>query len=215
VALVGPDGSGKSTVLAAVRARARQIPGLKIEPAYLGPWGQMDMPWVPALRRLGIRPYKDDGAAAGQPSAWNRALTSVGWSVKGAIFYCATYAELLGRYIRRVLWRTRRGSWVVSDRYITDLRYLYKSAPIERHAFWRALVCHLFPKPDLFILLDNQPEVVAERKTQLNAGEVRTVRSLCLDAIRPYPHEVIVTDRPPQAIADDVLLRILRLSETR
>ena len=60
IALIGPDGAGKSTVIRTLTERASAIPTLKISTTYLGPWGQMQTRLVPTLRRLGITPAAGD-----------------------------------------------------------------------------------------------------------------------------------------------------------
>jgi thymidylate kinase len=205
VALVGPDGSGKSTVTAAICERARRASLIKIQTTYLGPWGQLATPLVPALRRLGIKPAAD--GEAGASSAWRACGAAAG----GAVFYLATWIDLLVRYVRTALRPVRRGRWVVSDRYVTDLRYLYKARPISRHRLVRYLACRLFPAPDLFILLDNRPEIVAARKDQLSQAEIARHRQFSLKAIEAYPHEIVRTDQPPDRIADHILRRMIEL----
>lgn len=232
IALVGPDGSGKSTVVAAIRRRASAIHGLKVETVYLGPWGQLELPWVKMLRRAGMTPSLEPwglrladrlrpgrtSSGARRPAAWSLPLVLSKWVrslFKGWLFYSALYAELLYRYARGILPRTRRGCWVVSDRYPTDLRYLYKGQPIRSYPVLRFLVCRLFPRPDLFVLLDNLPAVTHSRKPDLSEEQIDTCRRLYLKALAGAPYEVLTTERRPEEIADDILERIVRLSGAR
>ena len=106
----------------------------------------------------------------------------------------------------------QKGRWVVADRYITDLRYLYKSEPMFSHPLLRYWACKLFPKPDLFIFLDNESDVIHARKPQLTVEEITRSRLHGLRAIRPYPHEIIRTDQSPETIADHILSRVVQLS---
>jgi thymidylate kinase len=201
VALVGPDGCGKSTIVKTLIERAGAIPTLKVDTTYLGPWGQMKLSLVPALRRAGITPTV-------QPRGVRAWLGSI---LKGYPFYVAIYIELVFRYLTSVFFRVRRGHWVLADRYITDLRYLYKERPIRNYSAIRRLLCMLFPKPDLLIVLDNQPEVIVSRKNQLAAEQIEVLRHFVLKAARPYRFEVVTTDRTPAEIADHVLNRMLAL----
>ena len=216
VALVGPDGAGKSTVIRALTERARAIPNLKISTTYLGPWGQMQLSLVPALRRLGITPaVRQTGLhLAGSSAGADRTNSLRSWfgsSAKGWVFYAALYIELIYRYVTSVFFRVRKGQWVVADRYITDLRYLYKERPISNYGIIRRLLCRLFPKPDLLIVLDNRPEVIVSRKSGLTAGQIDTLRQFNLKAARPYRFEVVTTDRAPEEVADHILNRMLSL----
>jgi thymidylate kinase len=136
----------------------------------------------------------------------------LGSLAKGYLFYGALYVELAHRYLTSVFFNVRKGHWVVADRYITDLRYLYKDRPIRNYRAIRRLLCMLFPKPDLLIVLDNRPDVIAARKSGLAAGQIEVLRHCCLKAARAYRYEIVTTDRTPDEIADYVLNRMLALS---
>jgi thymidylate kinase len=205
VALIGPDGCGKSTIVKTLMQRARVIPNLKIETTYLGPWGQMQLSLVPALRRFGITPRVQS------PDASEATRTRLGSTAKGYVFYAALYIELVYRYVTSVFFRVRRGRWVLADRYITDLRYLYKERPIGNYETVRRLLCRFFPKPDLLIVLDNLPEVIVSRKPQFAASQIETLRRFNLKVAQSYRFEVVTTDRSPEEVADHVLNRMLSM----
>jgi thymidylate kinase len=214
VAFVGPDGSGKSTVIRTLTERAHAIPGLKVRTTYLGPWGQMKLSLVPALRKLGITPAVQPVGlhlASGADRKDGSKRSWIGSLVKGCVFYTALYIELVYRYATSVFFRVRRGEWIVADRYITDLRYLYKERPIGNYGAIRRLLCAMYPKPDLFIVLDNRPDVIVSRKGGLAAAQIETLRHYMLMAARNYRFEVVTTDRPPEEIADHVLNRMLSM----
>ncbi len=232
IALVGPDGSGKSTILAAIKRRAQALRGLKVETVYLGPWGQLELPLIRRLRKAGITPCTEPwglwlagrlgragtSPASRPPSGCSLAFLFSKWVKslgKGSLFYFAIYVEMLYRYFRWVFLQTRRGRWVVADRYVTDLRYLYKGDPIPNYRLLRFLVCRLFPKPDLFILLDNAPGVIHERKGDLSVEQIRAFRELYLKAIAQHRHEIVTTTQAPEEISDHVLRRMVQLSGSR
>ena len=214
VALVGPDGSGKSTVVKTLTARAKAIPSLKVETTYLGPWGQMQLRLVPTLRRFGITPTVQPPGLHLVPQSGRKRPSARAWLgslAKGYLFYAAIYIELVYRYLTSVFFRVRQGRWVLADRYITDLRYLYKERPIRNYAGIRRLLWRIYPKPDLVIVLDNHPDVIVSRKSGLAAAQIETLRHFCLEAARAYRFEVVTTDRTPEEIADYILNRMLTL----
>lgn len=228
IAFVGPDGAGKSTTIAAMRERAHLVPGLKLATAYLGPWGQIETPWLRFLRYLGISPSAEPwgswlaerlrrgDAPNGAPDASRGGIGFLGFkwlksTVKGCLFYPALAAELWWRFVRRILPEVLRGRWVLADRYVTDLRYLYKGNPITSHALMRFLATSLYPRPDLFVLLVNRPDVIASRKQDLRPDQVPDYQRLYRDAVRNAPHVVLATDRSPTEIADRVLEELLVL----
>jgi thymidylate kinase len=204
---VGPDGCGKSTVIHALKRRAQDVPTLRVDTTYLGPWGQMHLPWVPALRRAGITPVT---RAFGRHVA-GRSGPYLSPLVKGCLFYAATYVELMYRYLTTVFFSVRDGHWVIADRYVTDLRYMYKERPVSNYPRIRRLICRLFPKPDLLIVLDNQPAVITARKGGLTEPQIEVLRRSCLEAAKDYRYEVVTTDRPPDETADYILNRMLAL----
>jgi thymidylate kinase len=77
------------------------------------------------------------------------------------------------------------------------------------------LVCRFFPKPDLFVLLDNRAEVIHARKEDLSVEQIERFRESYRKAICKHPHEIVTTDRSPEEISDHILERMLRLSVSK
>jgi thymidylate kinase len=214
VALVGPDGAGKSTVLAAVLARGAGIRGPRIESVYLGPWGQLETRFVRLIRRLGITPSREPWGrrVAAMDAQLPRAILK--WTLseaKAMIFYPAILAELWWRYLHSVAPRTRRGAWIVADRYITDLRYLYKGDLMPNYRLLRAAVCSLYPSPKLFVLVDQTPETIHERKPGLSVDQIRAFQEAYRRSLRGKRWMRITTDGTPEEAADRVLDATVRL----
>jgi serine acetyltransferase/thymidylate kinase len=150
VAVIGPDGSGKSSVIELVLA--------DLAPAFR------------STRSLHLRPRVVRGKAAARPATAPHALPP-----RGRIASVAKLAHMLLDYVAgyalRVWPLTRRSTLVVFDRYYRDLlvdpkRYRY-GGPMGL-ARWAA---RCVPGPDLWVLLDAPGEVLQARKSEVSAEE--------------------------------------------
>lgn len=153
IAFLGPDGSGKSTV----------IDGLKEE---LGK-GRIKLKhvhWRPTVRK----PIPDEpGPPVTDPH---------GRPKRNALLSMGALTLLFGRwwlgYILRLLHLRAKSHVILSDRYYLDLlvdqqRYLY-GGPV-----WLArFLFHFFPKPDLTLVLLTDAETILARKQEVEKVEL-------------------------------------------
>ncbi|HEY2924992.1 MAG TPA: nucleotidyltransferase family protein [Candidatus Eisenbacteria bacterium] len=226
VALVGPDGVGKSTLIAAIENRGIALGGLRLAKVYLGPWGCLETPWLPWLRRIGVTPVLEpwgkrlrarlQGMRAVKTQSPEPSLFHLlgKWSraeFKGIVFYAAVWLELWWRYAAHVVPLVRRGTWVLGDRYITDLRFLYKGNRMTNYAWLRRAATTLYPRPRLFVLLDQRAEVIQARKGGLSLEQIDGFRAAYRKALEGMPHVLLPTDLPPEILADRVLSMVIRL----
>jgi thymidylate kinase len=181
VAFLGPDGSGKSSVIADVAAAT-----------------------APAFRRVAIqhlRPRLLPGSVSSAvPSTVPHERPARGWLSSAAkLFYF--FADYTVGYLFKVYPLRSRSTLVLFDRYYHDLlvdprRYRYGAR--LRPARWLA---RLVPEPDLWLLLDAPADVVAARKRELTPVETARQREayrhlalrrrrLVLDAARPFEEVV-------------------------
>jgi thymidylate kinase len=152
VVLLGPDGSGKSSVIESLEA---ELAGNFAE-----------------IRILHLRPRLGRGTArVGPPVADPHSAQA-----RSLILSAAKLLYLLVDYSTIHVWRwwfwwKRCSVLIIFDRYYHDLlvdpkRYRY-GAPI-----WLARwIGHLVPRPDLWILLDASPEVIRSRKREVTLEE--------------------------------------------
>ncbi|GLY98713.1 thymidylate kinase [Actinoplanes sp. NBRC 103695] len=186
VALVGTDGSGKSTVADGLRDRLHRS-GLPTSPAYFG-MARGNLPGVALARRLlkvgSTTPSTAPSAGpAGDGGSDHAVLRRV-----AAWFYAGEY---VWRYLRVVAPAVARRRVVIADRWVYDLRE--SPWPASRAARFAEL---LVPSPDILVLPDAPAEMIHDRKPERSlaeqAGQQQRFRDLLAE--RPARHAEVVVD---------------------
>lgn len=155
VVFLGPDGVGKSTVIEAFQ---KDLDGVFLHQTYLT--------FAPSLLPARMAPAKPGGPHSLPPRSWPASLIKAGWwSI------CYTLGYLVS--VRPTL---ARGGMVVNHRYLIDAmvdrrRYRYSGPTWLLKWIWG-----MVPKPDLIILLDAPPEVIAARKSELPLERIVELR---------------------------------------
>lgn len=182
VVLLGPDGCGKSSVLAGVaRALAADFHGVQAchyRPQ--APWGAgraMDRPHALPPRSL--------------PGSLAKLMLEL--------------VRFRGGYRRTVRPATERGDLVLFDRYFHDVladprRYRYGGP-----AWLARWVGRGIPAPDLFVVLDVPAEVLQARKAEVPPAESAAARAAYRALAEALPRARRVDgDRPLQRVVADV-----------
>lgn len=185
VVVLGPDGSGKSTIIE--RLIADLATGRSMIPV-------RRFHWRPTLRD---NPHWQANTAPHAKAPRSRAMS---W---------AKMAFLLGTfnagYVTRVMRPRHRFTVVVFDRYFHDLlvdptRYRYGGPT------WLARrVAKLVPQPDLWVILDAPAATLQARKQEVSFEETARQRAAYLSLARELPNaHVVDVDRSVDDIVSDV-----------
>lgn len=179
LAVMGPDGSGKSTVLAGLKDRLEYFFGETVE----GHWRPSLLPDVGVL--LGARTHSDGPVTDPHGRSPQSALPSV----LRLFYYWLDY--WLG-WPRRIWKLKAKNHLVLFDRYVHDLwcdprRYRLGLSP--RSIRW---LCRLTPQPDFTFVLLAAPEVIQRRKQEVPLATLREslARYAAVPAVCPNAQRV-------------------------
>jgi thymidylate kinase len=202
VAVVGPDGAGKSTLV----SRLPETLGHPSVVVYMGVNPESTTHSLPTMRwaqRRGVAGGLLPAAAARRlPAAPARRSGAVLAELRAAITFTHRLADLGFRFA--VGWRASRGGAVVIfDRYVYDARIdtLLDSQPLSARLYGR-LAMALFPDPDLLIVLDAPSELLFERKREHPVERLDRLRAAYKSLAGGVPSSTMIDAGQP---ADDVL----------
>lgn len=201
VAFLGPDGSGKSSVIERVLAELapafRRTECLHLRPRLLA--GTRQSAAAPVTQPHALAPRSMLGSSA--KIAWLLLECIVGYAVRVWPLAC-------------------RSTLVAFDRYYHDLlvdprRYRYGGSPALTRWVARAV-----PRPDLWVVLDAPVEVLQARKAEVSAEESARQREAYLALARTLDEAVVIdAARPLGEVATEVAQAMLdflaRRLETR
>lgn len=210
VCLIGPDGSGKTTIANGLREEMKDV--FDVVRYYHGHWGILPelKTYYNAVAPLLAKEQKavhSDNVICGQGSAWfglARGLLYV-------LYYSLEY--ILGHFL---LFRAKaKGELVLFDRYFYD--YMIQPAYSRVPRWLLRLIERFLPRPDVLIWLHNEPEVIHQRKPELSASQVQQQAEVCKNIVERYPKNayVIRTDDNPRVTLALVRKRVLQFMADR
>lgn len=225
VALVGPDGSGKTTI----SRRLRETLPLPIKYIYMGVSPESSNLMLPTTwllnkikRGLGAEPDTggpraiEDAVKPRPQNAVKRALVEV----KSGLLLANRIAEEWFR--QGMTWiYTRRGYVVLFDRHFFSDYYSYDIAPTPYRKPWTRrlhgwMLMHVYPKPDLTIYLDAPAEVLLARKGEGSAEVLEDRRRAYREMRAHVPHFVTVdATQPEDVVLNQVTSLILAFNRDR
>lgn len=198
IAVLGPDGAGKSAVCAALAKASRaELPFRAIEIQHLY---QRALPRLSELRQGRVR--RTPAAPATVHDPHGKRAHWLGVSV-----LCLLYAAV-DQWLS-LLWYARsklaKNYLLVHDRHMLELRVDPKRLRFAGPPWLACCLSRLFPMPDLVILLDAPAEVLQSRKQEVPFEETRRQREAYSDLVAGLAEGHIVrADRPLQEVVADV-----------
>lgn len=156
VAVLGPDGVGKSTIIAALQRELQ-----------------------PAFRRIDYRHLRPRVLRAGnsRPADVSNPHGTVerGWVASVAKLGLFVADSLIGFLVS--IWGLKmQSSLVIFDRYPHDMLADPRRYGLSTPRWFNELVLSLVPKPDLWLILDAPVDVILERKQEITAESCARVR---------------------------------------
>jgi thymidylate kinase len=217
VALVGPDGAGKSTISARLRQATLPAPvktiymGVNLEASTLMLpttrlllWAKRARGGRPDLVASSLRDVDPDPAVAPLPAGRVAGLKS---TARMAVWMTEEWLRQLV-----ALSHSLRGRIVIFDRHFF-LDYYHadvesgRRGPAQRLHGW--MLERVYPKPDLVIMLDAPAEVLHARKPEATVAWLERRRQQYLELAPHVPQFVVVdVDRPLDAAVSEVVAAI-------
>lgn len=223
VALIGPDGAGKSTISGRLSGRLSR----PVRHIYMGINPEASNHMLPTTRllralrrRLGNAP--DAGGPREHQSPSDKAPRNPGKRLlKGVRAWVRMGNRIAEEWYRVGVAATfrRQGCVVVFDRHFFSDYHAYDiageniSAPNRLHGW---MLQNLYPKPDLVVYLDAPAEVLFARKGEGTVELLERRRQDYLSLREHAPHFTVVdTTQPLDAATDDVVRAIEQFLESR
>jgi thymidylate kinase len=211
VALIGPDGAGKTTVA----RRIEETFSVPVKYLYMGVNAEASNRRLPttrvvhAIRRARRRRVQTESANVEQHSVAGRSnpAREVLRQARLALALMNLLAEEWYRY--GIAWiHVRRGEVVVFDRHFyvdyhaSAIAADPKTIGRRIHGF---ILKHFYPKPDLLIYLDAPAEVLYERKREGTLEFLERRRRDYMSVVDAAPHAVVIdANRPLDVVVSDV-----------
>ena len=197
MAIIGPDGSGKTTIAKGLEQRMGKAVFAISSYRHVRPG------WLPPLSSLlaiatgGRTGTYDSGDRVGPSPSTELPVLRVLANV------CYYWTEFMAAHvtIRRA---KSKGRLIIYDRYFFEYFIQIGYRRISRGLL--KILVKLVPQPDLVVYLRNSPAVIRRRKAELTEDVISYQSQMCERVIADHANGVIVdTDKPIDVVVDEVV----------
>jgi thymidylate kinase len=180
----------------------------------LGPWGQSILHLQKCFRWLNPSPYREDYKDYYTEKRKNKpesiqGLKKVRLQIRSALYYVLIIIEMWVRWFTLVLPKLRKGEVVIADRYIYDILAGYKSFPMDYQICIREKICNLYPRPDIGVFLESDPEIIVARKDQLTPLQLSHAIDAYKNIAKKYDFKILDTNKNIESTLQDFEEKIL------
>lgn len=192
ICLIGPDGSGKTTISTSIMESIGEIFDEKYY--FHGHYG-----FFPEFKNLvPSQKYKEAGKEYGEKLDEKVPGGVIPYLL--VIYYSLEY--IIGYHYLNLKNRNKK-TLMLFDRYFYD--YIIQPGPFKMENFYMRLLLRIIPQPDRIIYLHSPPELVHNRKPELSVDEIQRQLKICDKILKKIP----ITDKiDNSAPLDDVLADI-------
>jgi len=208
IALVGPDGSGKTSVACVLdqMLAEKKIPSVVINMGVSKPL----LPSSKLLLRMSLAARQGtEKITHVQPPSAKKRITPIGLLKELAFLH--SILEWYARYFFLIKPKLRKGYTVITDRYMYD--FLIVDRLLSRSACFKRLMVGIIPKPDVLACLFHDCDAILERKND-NTKEETIRQTELFFSLEPYVSSMmkIKTDTSIKQTAQIILEKTGRLS---
>lgn len=198
VAFLGPDGSGKSTLIQALRER--------LDPVFHGVsvlyWRPRLLPTPGRLKVWNPTSEKTENPDPHGVVPHGRLVSLVRMAYFGLDYVVGYPAVVVPKMVRKHL--------VIFDRFLHDVRVDPRRYRMQLPAGALALLERVAPKPDLIFVLQGTPEVLRQRKQELSLSEIGRQLGALGELAKAGPRFVpIDVDRDVETIVDEIVDHVI------
>ncbi|MDA3798344.1 MAG: hypothetical protein PF692_04600 [Kiritimatiellae bacterium] len=204
IAFVGPDGAGKSSFIEELSTQLIDF-GLPVRQAYMGPWDRNKLFTSKVLEYYGANPNDIIVGLDSVSGKVARLVKLFKGLVRRYLYYFNVPLEFWFRYLKYVLPQSRYGRIVLLDRYVYDIEVGYKNKEIKNNKKIHRLITLLCPKPDITVLLYNEPKVIWSRKKEDRIDDIEWSMNKYINLSNKYGFEKILTNKQCKISVSDFI----------